>query len=61
MFYAQATLKDRKTWEEAFELAQNDILAARQMTKSLMQAGFIADPPAELVENALNFTIQNLN
>ena len=54
---ADGVARVNMTWEEAYQLAQADITAARQMTKSLMQEGFIAEPSGDIIEQALKFTV----
>lgn len=46
--------------EEAYEWAKKDIEYARNMAHSLHENGFISDPPAEMVEEALQFAISQI-
>jgi len=46
------------TWDEAYQEAKKDIDYSRAMTKSLSDNGFVSDPPAEMLEEALQFTIK---
>lgn len=46
------------SWDEAFRIAKEDIHYSRSMASSLHENGFIQDPPAEMLEEALEWTIQ---
>jgi malate dehydrogenase (oxaloacetate-decarboxylating) len=48
------------TWNEAFQLAKKEIDYSRSMTKLLCDKGFVADPPSEMLEEALEFTIKQI-
>ena len=48
------------TWEEAYELAKMEIEYSRSLTHSLCKEGFINDPPQEMLQDALNFTIKQI-
>lgn len=48
------------TWEEAYQEAKKDIDYSRSMTKLLCDKGFVNDPPAEMLEEALEFTIKQI-
>ncbi len=48
------------TWEEAYQMAKKDIEYSRSMAKSLHDNGFIADPPVEMLEDALNWTVKQI-
>ena len=48
------------TREEAFEIAKRDIEHSRSMTDSLSTNGFIADPPQNMIDDALTFAIDEL-
>jgi malate dehydrogenase (oxaloacetate-decarboxylating) len=48
------------TWDEAYEIAKKDIEYSRTMVKSLRENGFITDPPAEMLEEALEWTIKQI-
>ncbi|PKN80912.1 MAG: malate dehydrogenase [Candidatus Cloacimonetes bacterium HGW-Cloacimonetes-1] len=54
---ADGVARVNMTWQEAFDIASQDIMAARQMTKSLMQQGFIAEPSSAIIEQALSYTV----
>lgn len=49
-----------KTWNEVYTIAKTDIEYSRNMAKSLHNNGFIADPPAEMLEEALTWTISEV-
>ena len=48
------------TWEEAYEIAKKDIEYSRSLTHSLCNEGFISEPPAEMMQEALDFTIKQI-
>ncbi|MGD9976892.1 MAG: NADP-dependent malic enzyme [Bacteroidales bacterium] len=48
------------TWDEAYQIAKKDIEYSRSMAKSLHENGFIADPPVEMLEDALQWTIKQV-
>lgn len=48
------------TWDEAYQLAKKDIDYSRSMTKLLCDKGFVNDPPAEMLEDALEFTVKQI-
>ncbi|HDP54750.1 MAG TPA: NADP-dependent malic enzyme [Bacteroidetes bacterium] len=48
------------TWDEAYELAKKEIEYSRSLTHSLSKEGFINDPPQEMLQDALNFTIKQI-
>lgn len=48
------------TWEEAYDMAKKDIEYSRSLTHSLCETGFIADPPEEMMQDALNFAIKQI-
>ncbi len=52
--------RKQMTWDEAFQIAKKDIDYSRSMAKSLHDNGFIADPPVEMLEEALNWTIKQI-
>lgn len=45
------------TWEEAFQKAKADIDYSRSMTKSVMDNGFIESPKDEMLQNAIQWAI----
>jgi malate dehydrogenase (oxaloacetate-decarboxylating) len=49
------------TWDEAYKQAQTDIELARGMTQKLIDEGFIKQPPAEMVEKALEWAIKQVS
>ncbi len=48
------------TWQQAFDQAKADIAHARKTTEFLVEHGLIAQPPAELVEQALHKAIESV-
>lgn len=48
------------TWEEAFEIAKKDIEYSRNLTQSLCKEGFIDEPPQEMMQEAFNFAIKEI-
>lgn len=48
------------TWEEAYEIAKKDIEYSRSLTQSLCKEGFISDPPEEMLQDALNFAVKQI-
>jgi malate dehydrogenase (oxaloacetate-decarboxylating) len=48
------------TWQEAFDKAKHDIDYARNLTRSMMDNGFIENPPMEMVQAALDWTISEI-
>ncbi|MCK9219604.1 MAG: NADP-dependent malic enzyme [Bacteroidales bacterium] len=48
------------TREDAFQKAKNDIDHARSLTRSLMDNGFIKNPPPDMVQNALKYAISQV-
>ena len=48
------------TWEEAFEKAKKDIEHSRALTRSLTERGFIEQPPADMIKNALDFAVKSV-
>lgn len=48
------------TYEEAFELAKADIEKARSSTRSLMENGFIPKPPQKMLDQAFNWTKEQM-
>ncbi|MEY1638217.1 NAD(P)-dependent malic enzyme [Tenuifilum osseticum] len=48
------------SWDEAYSIAKKDIEYSRSMVKSLHDNGFITDPPAEMLEEALEWTINQI-
>ena len=52
--------RTKMTWEEAYQMAKKDIEYSRSMAKSLHDNGFIADPPVEMLEDALCWTVKQI-
>ncbi len=48
------------TWQQAFDLAKKDIEHARKTTHFLVDHGLIAQPPQELIHDALNAAIETV-
>lgn len=48
------------TWEEAFQTAKSDIEYSRKMTKKLMETGFIDTPDEEILQNALQWAVNEV-
>ena len=47
------------TWEEAYNIAKNDITTARNTIHSLSNQGFVEMPPQHLIDEALEFTLRS--
>ncbi|HPN23035.1 MAG TPA: NAD-dependent malic enzyme, partial [Tenuifilaceae bacterium] len=52
--------RTKMTWDEAYQMAKKDIEYSRSMAKSLHDNGFIADPPVEMLEDALDWTVKQI-
>lgn len=52
--------RTKMTWDEAYQIAKKDIEYSRSMAKSLHDNGFIADPPVEMLEDALSWTVKQI-
>ncbi|MFC1887778.1 NADP-dependent malic enzyme [Candidatus Cloacimonadota bacterium] len=48
------------TWEEAFQQAKTDIEYSRNMTKMLMEENFIAKPSDDMLQNAIDWAIDQV-
>jgi malate dehydrogenase (oxaloacetate-decarboxylating) len=48
------------SWDEAYQRALTDIKAARALTETMQNAGFIAEPPQELLQAALTRAIESV-
>ncbi len=48
------------TWDEAYQIAKRDIDYSRSMTKSLCDNDFVKNPPVEMMEEALEWTIKQV-
>lgn len=48
------------TWDEAYDIAKKDIEYSRSLTHMLCKEGFISDPPQEMLQDALDFTIKQI-
>lgn len=56
----EGVARTKMTWEEAYQMAKKDIEYSRSMAKSLHDNGFIADPPVEMLEDALSWTVKQI-
>lgn len=48
------------TWDEVYEIAKKDIDYSRSMASLLHDQGYTPDPPAEMLEEALEYTIDQI-
>jgi malate dehydrogenase (oxaloacetate-decarboxylating) len=48
------------SFDEAFALAKKDIEYSRSLTQNLIDSGFIQSPPEEIIQNAINFAVENV-
>jgi len=48
------------TREEAYQWAQKDITTSRQMFDSMVQSGFVKEPPDEMIQGALDWAIKQV-
>lgn len=48
------------SWDEVYQKARQDINHAREITKSMMDQGFIKSPPEEMLQEALDWTVRNI-
>lgn len=55
---ADGVARVKLTHDEAFQRAKTDIDKSRSMTKSLMDKGFIENPPADMLQNSLEWAIK---
>ncbi|MBI9037084.1 MAG: NADP-dependent malic enzyme [Bacteroidales bacterium] len=51
----------KMTWEEAHEIAKNDIKYSRDMTKKLTDEGYIKSPPKDMLQEALDWAINEVS
>ena len=49
------------TREEAFNKAEADIKYSRDMTQKLVETGFIASPPEDMLERALDWAVKQVS
>jgi len=49
------------TWEEAYEMATKDIKYSRDLTKKLTEIGFIESAPKDMLQEALNWAIEEIS
>jgi malate dehydrogenase (oxaloacetate-decarboxylating) len=52
--------KKNITWQEAYDIAKKDIEYSRSLCNTLSKEGYIEEPPAEMLQNALDFTIKEI-
>ena len=50
----------KMTWEEAYNIANNDIEYSRNLTKTLMDNGFIDSPPDDMLQEAIQWAIDQV-
>jgi malate dehydrogenase (oxaloacetate-decarboxylating) len=50
----------KMTWKEAYDKASKDIEHDRALTRSLMDTGFIKEPPMEMVQKSLDWAIEQM-
>jgi malate dehydrogenase (oxaloacetate-decarboxylating) len=48
------------TWDEVYQIAKKDIDYSRSMASLLHEHGYTPDPPAEMLEEALQYTISQI-
>ncbi len=48
------------SFEDAFALAKKDIEYSRNLTKNLIETGFIALPPEHIIKDAIDFAVKNV-
>jgi len=51
----------KMTWEEAHEIAKNDIKYSRDMTRKLTDEGYIKSPPQDMLQEALDWAINEVS
>ena len=49
------------TRKEAFEIARRDIEYARNLEKTLMDTGYIPEPPKDMLQHALDWAIEQVS
>lgn len=49
------------SWDQAYRKAADDIKLARDMTQKLVDEGFIATPPENLLQNALEWAVKQVS
>ena len=50
----------KMTWDEAFQKAKADIDYSRSMTKVIMEQGFIDPPPDEMLQDAIQWAVEQV-
>lgn len=48
------------TWEQAYETAKQDIHEAQTLTQAMMDQGFIKNPPENMIQDALDWAINQV-
>ncbi len=48
------------TWDEAYEIAKRDIKYSRDLTQKLTEMGFIEPAPKEMLQEALNWAVEQV-
>ena len=48
------------TWDEAYEIAKRDIKYSRDLTQKLTELGFIEPAPQEMLQEALNWAVEQV-
>ncbi|OQA00962.1 MAG: NAD-dependent malic enzyme [Bacteroidetes bacterium ADurb.Bin408] len=57
---ADGVARINMTWQEAYDKAEADIQHARNMIHALTEQEFIGKPPAELIEEAVEYTVKEI-
>lgn len=57
---ADGVAKVIMTREEVYQIAKNDIDHARDLTQELIHKGYIKEPPLEMVQNSMDWAIQQI-
>ncbi len=57
---ADGVARIKMTWQEAYDKAEADIKASRDMIHALTEQGFIGKPPVEMIEEAVEYTIKEI-
>ena len=48
------------TWDEAYQMAKKDIMHAREMTNMLVEKDFIKQPDPKMLDEALEWAVQQV-
>ncbi len=57
---ADGVARVKMSRQEVYEIAKKDILHARNMTQELINSGFIEQPPIEMIQNAMEWAINQI-